>query len=92
MCDLIEDLLDGVKWEIKNTKANDPYFNQLSVEKFTLEQLLSEIDRCREQTPESILTSFIERFFISTKENDVGFIFSVSMDTAESVLNGLYFD
>lgn len=93
MCDLIDDLLDGVKWEMGRTPASDSYFNQLSVEKFVLEQLLSEVDRHRGETPEAILTRFIERMSVSAKENDdVDFIFSVSMDTAESVLNGLYFD
>lgn len=93
MCNLIDDLLDGVKWEMGRTPASDSYFNQLSVEKFVLEQLLSEVDRQRGETPESILTRFIARMFASAKENDdVDFIFSISMDTAESVLSGLYFD
>ena len=36
----IEDLIDSIKWNMKSVRINDPYFQQLSVEKFTLETLL----------------------------------------------------
>ena len=39
----IDDLLKDVEWNLKRTALRDPYFKQLSVEKFALEPLLQEI-------------------------------------------------
>ena len=33
----IDDLLKDVEWNLKRTALRDPYFKQLSVEKFALE-------------------------------------------------------
>lgn len=35
----IDDLLKDVEWNLKRTALRDPYFKQLSVEKFALETL-----------------------------------------------------
>jgi len=62
------------------------------VEKFTLEKLLREISNSKEP-PTSIVARFVERMAASAREsNDVNYIFSISRDAAQSILDGLYFD
>ena len=43
MASYIGDLLNDIEWNMKRTELRDPYFKQLSVEKFTLETMLQEI-------------------------------------------------
>ena len=72
--------------------ANDQYFKELSIQKFTLEQLLQEIDRHEGVSPTAVVAGFVERMAVSAREtDDPNFIFSMSRDAAQSILDGLYF-
>lgn len=93
MGSFIEDLIDDIEHNMRLTKATDPYFEQLSVEKFTLEKLLREIGAHNEDPPTSIVARFVERMAASARESgDVNYIFSISRDAAQAILDGLYFD
>lgn len=89
----IEDLIGDIEYNLRLTKPNDPHFNQLSVEKFALEKLLLEIREDEGNSPTAIAAKFVERMSASAKESDdANFVFSVSRDAAQSILDGLYFD
>lgn len=90
----IEDLIGDIEWNMKQTPLKDPYFKQLSVEKFTLETLLSEIVGRVDITPIEILESFVQRVHECANQSsdpNCNYAFEVSRDTAISILDGLYF-
>lgn len=89
----IEDLIDSIKWNMKSVRINDPYFEQLSVEKFALESLLQEIGAQAGIPPTAVAARFVEKMNSSVGENDkANYTFSISRDAAQSILDGLYFD
>lgn len=45
MGDFIEDLIGDIEYNMGLVPANDSYFQELGLQRFTLEQLLREIDR-----------------------------------------------
>ena len=57
----INDLLEGVEWNLKRTALRDPYFNQLSIEKFTLETLLQELGEHGEISPTDLIERFVQK-------------------------------
>jgi len=90
----INDLLEGVEWNLKRTALRDPYFNQLSVEKFTLETLLQELGEHGEISPTDLIERFVQKAnkcAVENQDTNSNYTFSVSRDTAMSVLDGLYF-
>lgn len=93
MGSFIEDLIGDIEYNLQLVKAGDPYFEQLSIEKFALEQLLLEISEHKGDSPTAITAKFVERMSVSARETgDPGFVFSISRDAAQSILDGLYFD
>ena len=68
------------------------YFEELSIQKFTLQQLLREIGRHEGDSPTAVVARFVERMSATAKEDDPRFVFSISRDAAQSILDGLYFD
>lgn len=93
MGSFIEDLIGDIEYNMKLTPANDSYFKELSIQKFTLEQLLQEIDRHEGDSPTAVVAKFVERMSVSARTtDDPNFIFSMSRDAAQSILDGLYFD
>lgn len=92
MGSFIEDLIGDIEYNMELTPANDQYFEELSVQKFTLEQLLQEIDSHEGDSPTAVVAKFVERMAVSAREtDDPNFIFSMSRDAAQSILDGLYF-
>lgn len=90
----IEDLIGDIEWHMKLTRLQDPYFKQLSVEKFTLETLLKEIAAQDDATPTEILRRFAQKAHESSMENsdpNCNYAFEVSRDATMSILDGLYF-
>ena len=85
MGSFIEDLIGDLEHNMGLVSANDQYFKELSIQKFTLEQLLQEIDRHEGDSPTAVVA-------VSAREtDDPNFIFSMSRDAAQSILDGLYF-
>ena len=92
MGSFIEDLIGDIEYNMGLTTASDQYFEELSIQKFTLEQLLLEIDSHEEDSPTAVVAGFVERMAVSAREtDDPNFIFSMSRDAAQSILDGLYF-
>ena len=91
----ISDLLDGIEWNMRHTDLKDPYFEQLSVEKFTLETLLQEIAKHGDiGMPTEILEQFVQKADeCAAKSHDQHntYVFETSKDAAMSILDGLYF-
>ena len=91
----ISDLLDGIEWNMKHTDLIDPYFEQLSVEKFMLETLLQEIAKHGDiGMPTEILGQFVQKADeCAAKSHDQHniYVFETSRDAAMSILDGLYF-
>lgn len=90
----INDLLEGVEWNLKRTSLQDPYFEQLSVEKFALESLFQSIDERRDLEPEDVIEEFMlkaSKYAAESQGSKSNYTFSVSRDTAMSILDGLYF-
>ena len=90
----INDILDGVEWNLQHTALRDPYFEQLSVEKFALETLLQMIGEHRELEPEEVIDQFMQKADECVREcqnPSSNYTFSVFRDTAMSILDGLYF-
>ena len=44
MGDFIQDLIGDIEYNMQLAPPNDQYFEELSIQKFTLQQLLQEID------------------------------------------------
>lgn len=88
----IEDLIAGIEYNMQLTRASDPYFEELGIQKFTLERLLQEIDRQQGVPPTAVVAGFVERMSVSARDTgDPRFVFSISRDAAQSILDGLYF-
>lgn len=91
----IDDLLYDIEQNIKRTELKDPYFEQLSVEKFTLETLLQQIVKQNDSvTPTEIVENFVQKADECAAESQdarTDFIFEVSRDAAMSILDGLYY-
>lgn len=92
MGSFIEDLIGDLEHNMGLVSANDQYFKELSIQKFTLEQLLQEIDRHEGDSPTAVVARFVGRMSATAKEDDPRFVFSISRDAAQSILDGLYFD
>lgn len=54
---------------------NDQYFEELSIQKFTLQQLLQEIGRHEGDSPTAVVARFVERMSATAKEDDPRFVF-----------------
>lgn len=92
MGDFIEDLIGDIEYNMGLVPANDSYFRELGLQRFTLEQLLREIGREEGVSPTAVVARFVERMSASAKETgDPGFTFSMARDAAQSILDGLYF-
>lgn len=95
MASYIGDLLNDIEWNMKHTALNDPYFEQLSVEKFALETLLQEIAKhSGDVTPTEILERFVQRAdkcVAESRDPHNNYTFEISRDAAMSVLDGLCF-
>ena len=70
MEDFIEDLIGDIEYNMKLVKISDPYFEQLSVEKFALESLLQEIGAQVGIPPTAVAARFVEKMNSSVGEND----------------------
>lgn len=90
MGDFIQDLIGDIEHNMRLAPPNDQYFEELSIQKFTLQQLLREIGRHEGDSP--VVARFVERMSATAKEDDPRFVFSISRDAAQSILDGLYFD
>jgi len=89
----IEDLISDIEWNMKSVSLKDPYFEQLSIEKFALETLLQEIGRSEGVPPTFIAARLVERLNEAASEDAVVcFTFSVARDAVQSILDGLYFN
>lgn len=92
MGDFIGDLIGDIEYNMRFAHPNDQYFEEFSIQKFTLEQLLQEIDKHEGESPTVVVARFIERMAVSARQtDDPNFIFSMSRDAAQSILDGLYF-
>ncbi len=95
MASYIDDLLDNIEWNMEHTALKDPYFEQLSVEKFTLETLLQEIAKQSGViTPTEVLERFVQeadKCVAESHDPHNNYTFEVSRDAAMSILDGLYF-
>lgn len=95
MASYIDDLLKDIEWNIRCTSLKDPYFQQLSVEKFALETLLEEIAECSGIiTAEKVIERFAqqaERRVTDSHDPNNSYVFEVSRDAAMSILDGFYF-
>lgn len=92
MGDFIEDLIGDIEYNMGLVPANDSYFQELGLQRFTLEQLLREIDREKGVSPTAVVARFVEKMSASARDTgDPGFTFSVARDAAQSILDGLYF-
>ena len=87
----IDDLLKDVERNLKRTALRDPYFKQLSVEKFALETLLQEIIECNGIVTLERFAQEAERCIVDSRDPNSSYTFEVSRDTAISILDGLYF-
>lgn len=92
MASYIQDLIGDIEWNMKTISLRDPYFEQLSVEKFTLQTLLQEINEHGDISPTIIVEEFAGKMNDCVCENpNVDFTCSVARDAALSILDGLYF-
>lgn len=89
----IEDLISNIERDMKLLYPRDSYFEQLSVEKFTLETLLKEIAE-RDISSTEILAHFVhtmDKCIADSHDPHNNYTFEVSRDAAMSILHGLYF-
>lgn len=95
MASYIGDLLNDIEWNMKRTELRDPYFKQLSVEKFTLETMLQEIAECNgTATPTEILERFAQKaakYAVECRDAQTNYTFEVARDAVMSILDGLCF-
>lgn len=90
----INDLIEGAEWNLRHTALQDPYFEQLSAEKFALTMLLQAIEKHHELEPEEVIEQFMQKAnkcACESQNPNSNYTFSVSRDTAMSILDGLYF-
>ena len=78
MGDFIQDLIGDIEHNMRLAPPNDQYFE--------------EIGRHEGDSPTAVVARFVERMSATAKEDDPRFVFSISRDAAQSILDGLYFD
>jgi hypothetical protein len=61
MGDFIQDLIGDIEYNMQLAPPNDQYFEELSIQKFTLQQLLQEIGRHEGDSPTAVVARFVER-------------------------------
>lgn len=86
----IEDLIGDIEYNMRSVKIADPYFEQLSVEKFTLEHLLQKIGESGEILPTDIVAGFVRRvdsFMHETQNQSNNYMLSIARDAAQSLLD-----
>ena len=59
MGDFIEDLIGDIEYNMGLVPANDSYFRELGLQRFTLEQLLREIGREEGVSPTAVVARFV---------------------------------
>ena len=91
MGDFIQDLIGDIEHNMRLAPPNDQYFEELSIQKFTLKRLLREIGRHEGDSPAAVVARFVGRMSATAKEDDPRFVFSISGGAARSILDGLYF-
>ena len=92
MGDFIEDLIGDIEYNMGLVPANDSYFRELGLQRFTLEQLLRAMGRADGAPPTAVVGRFVVSIPAVEKETgDPGFTFSMARDAAQSILDGLYF-
>ena len=82
MGDFIQDLIGDIEHNMRLAPPNDQYFEELSIQKFALQQLLQEIGRHEGDSPTAVVARFVERMSATAKEDDPRFVFSISRDAA----------
>lgn len=85
----IEDLIGDAEQNMRFVEITDPYFEQLSIEKFTLEYLLREISESDDTPPIDIVERFIrilDDCIHESQDQSKDYIFSSSRDVARSLL------
>ena len=87
MGDFIQDLIGDIEHNMQLAPPNDQYFEELSIQKFTLQQLLQEIGRHEGDSPTAVVARFVGRMSATAKEDDPRFVFSISRDAAQSILS-----
>lgn len=60
MGDFIQDLIGDIEYNMQLAPPNDQYFEELSIQKFTLQQLLQEIGRHEGDSPTAVVARFVE--------------------------------
>lgn len=93
--DFIEDLIGDIERDMQSVKTDDPYFKQLSVEKFTLEDLLQKIRTSSEISPIDIVASFVRKLDESIQESrstNASYTFLIARDAASFVLDSVNAD
>lgn len=86
----MEDLIGDIEYNMRTVKIADPYFEQLSVEKFTLEHLLQKIGESGEILPIDIVKRFVRRidgFIHDTANSSINYTLSIARDAAQSLLD-----
>lgn len=59
MGDFIQDLIGDIEHNMQLAPPNDQYFEELSIQKFTLQQLLREIGRHEGDSPTAVVARFV---------------------------------
>lgn len=93
MGSFIEDLIGDITYNMRAVDMNDPYFEQLCIEKFTLEHLLQEISQRDDSSPIDIVSNFAQKMGVyvdESQDSSNDYVFSISRDVALSLLT-LYF-
>lgn len=89
MGSFIEDVIGDIVCNMQFVEITDPYFEQLSIEKFTLEHLLREISESGDTPPTEIVERLIRKLDGSVCDSQDPIrddILSISRDTARSLL------
>lgn len=89
----IQDYISCLESELDLRKLNDPLFEQFSIEKFAMEQLLEELSKHNDISPIKIAENFRERLFQSVRNDcDPEGVFLTSCDAIQLILESLYVD
>lgn len=86
----IEDLIGDIEYNMRFVKIEDPYFEYLSVEKFTLEYLLQQIGESENILPSDIVEEFVRRmdsFMHETSNTSINYTLSIARDAAQALLD-----
>lgn len=93
MGDFIQDLIGDIEHNMQLAPPNDQYFEELSIQKFTLQQLLQEIGRHEGDSPTAVVARFDGEDVCHGKRGRPTASSFLSPGTqAQSILDGLYFD